>query len=95
MSLSLVKLNLLLPQNLVKAQGWFITGRVSMYLVKVPLLSSLVLGPLSIKGCANIGKGFLENPRLRFPHGDGLLPLRELLVTPRFSKRIEFYNVIY
>jgi hypothetical protein len=57
-----------------------------MYLVKVPLLSSLGLGLLCVKGGANIGKGFLENPCLRFPRSEGLLPLCELLflVTEQF-----------
>jgi hypothetical protein len=54
---------------------------VGLYLVEALLSSCLVLGPLRIKGGADLGEGFLRDPRLLFPCGEGFLPLRKLLLS--------------
>jgi hypothetical protein len=69
-----IELNLLLPQQLVKAKGVLNAGGVSLYLVEVPFLSSLSLGLLCVNGGDDLGKGFLRNPCLLFPRGEGLRP---------------------
>jgi hypothetical protein len=54
---------------------------VGLYLVKVLLPSSLGLGPLRVKGGADLGEGFLRDPRFLFPRGNGFLPPRKLLLS--------------
>jgi hypothetical protein len=56
-------------------------GGVSLYLIEVLFSSSISLGLLRIEVGADLGKGFLENPRLLFPRGEGFLPSRELLLS--------------
>jgi hypothetical protein len=56
-------------------------GGVSLYLIEVLFSSSISLGLLCIEVGADLGKGFLENPRLLFPRGEGFLPSRELLLS--------------
>jgi hypothetical protein len=76
-----VELLLPLPQHPVKFEDLVTMVGVGLYLVKVLLLSSLGLGPLHVKGGADLGEGFLGDPRFLFPHGKGLLPLRKLLLS--------------
>jgi hypothetical protein len=49
-------------------------GGVNLYLAKVLFLSSLGLLLLRVDVSTNLGKGFLKNPHLLFPRGEGLLP---------------------
>jgi hypothetical protein len=54
---------------------------VGLYLVKVLPPSSLSLGPLRVKGGADLGEGFLRDPRFPFPRGESFLPPRKLLLS--------------
>jgi hypothetical protein len=54
---------------------------VGLYLVKVLLPSSLSLGPLHVKGDADLDEGFLIGPRFLFPHDEGFLPSRKLILS--------------
>jgi hypothetical protein len=54
---------------------------VGLYLVKVLLLSSLGLGTLCVRSGADLGEGFLKDPRFLFPHGEGFLPPCKLLLS--------------
>jgi hypothetical protein len=46
---------------------------VSLYLVKVLLPSSLGLGPLRVKGGAELDEGLLGDPLLLLTHSEGFL----------------------
>jgi hypothetical protein len=59
---------------------------VDLYLVEVLLPSSLGLGPLRVKGGADLGEGFLRDPRLLFPCDKGFLPPCKLL--PSHEERL-------
>jgi hypothetical protein len=61
-SLSPIKLDLLIPQHLIEAKGVFSMGDVSHHLLEVLCLSSLGLGPPRVKVSTDLGKGFLQNP---------------------------------
>jgi hypothetical protein len=76
-----VELLLPLPQHPVEVEDLVTMVGVGLYLVKVLLLSSLGLGPLHVKGDADLGEGFLGDPRFLFPHGKGFLPLLKLLLS--------------
>jgi hypothetical protein len=76
-----MEINLLLPYYLVEPKGVLSTSSMSHHLVEVLLSSSLRLGPLRIEVSADFNKGFLRNPRLLFPCGEGLLPLCELCLS--------------
>jgi hypothetical protein len=54
---------------------------VGLYLVKVLPPSSLSLGPLRVKGGADLGEGFLRDPHFPFPRGESFLPPRKLLLS--------------
>jgi hypothetical protein len=52
-------------------------GSVNLHLVEVHFSSSLGLGTLDIEVGTNLGKGFLQNPRLLLSRGKHLLPRQE------------------
>jgi hypothetical protein len=78
---SLVKMDLLLPEHLVKVEGVLGVSGVLLHFVKVPLLSSLSFNPFSIKVGADLDQGLLRDPGLLLPCGEGLLPSCQLLLS--------------
>jgi hypothetical protein len=76
-------MELLLPllQRGVKIEDFVTRVGVGLYIVKVLLPSSLGQGPLHVKGGADLCEGFLGDPCFLFPHDEGLLPPRTLLLS--------------
>jgi hypothetical protein len=79
--LSPLKLDFLLAPHLIEVERVFGAGSVSCHLIRVLFLGSLGLGPLGIEVGADLGEGFLQNPRLLLPRDQCLFPSRELLLS--------------
>jgi hypothetical protein len=92
-SLPSIELNLFLCQDLVKVKDELATSGVSLHLVEVHRPGSIGLGPLRVKGSADLEDGLFQNPRHILPCSKGFLPSCELPVLHnellhRYSQRL-------
>jgi hypothetical protein len=90
--LSSLELNLLHPSILSRLREclvWAVLGMsgVCLHLVEVLFSSSLSLCPFGVKVDIDLDQGFLRNLGLLLPHGEGLLPTRQLILLCQRRRR--------